>query len=45
VKSSGRCNTSMMEVSDGDDAGAAAGGSAVSGAGAFAGAADGRVAR
>ena len=35
----------MVEVSDGDDAGAAAGGAAVSGAGAVAGAADGGVAR
>ena len=34
-----------VEVSDGDDAGAAAGGSAVSGTGAVAGAADGGVAR
>src|SRR5205814_7339366 len=45
VDSSGRRNTSMVEVSGGDDAGAAAGGSAVSGAGAVAGAADGGVAR
>ena len=43
--STGRRNTSMVEVSGGDDAGAAAGGSAVSGAGALAGAADGGVAR
>ena len=42
--STGRRNTSMVEVSGGDDAGAAAGGSAVSGAGAVAGAADGGVA-
>src|SRR6058998_1542113 len=43
--SSGRRNASMVEVSCGDDAGAAAGGSAVSGAGAVAGATDGGVAR
>ena len=43
--SSGRCNTSMMEVLDGDDAGAAAGGPVVSGTDPVTGPADGGVAR